>query len=78
MSDKLKEKQIQRVVVEESKTIVELLLGLKLSPDFVVLVDWKRVHLEIQIYAKETVGILLLMLVVNRSALFPVCTEIPV
>ena len=58
MSDVLKEKEIQRVIVEESKTVAELLLELKLSADHVVLVDGKRVPLNFEISENESVVIL--------------------
>ena len=58
MSDVLKEKEIQRVIVEESTTVAELLLELKLSADHVVLVDGKRVSLNFQISENESVVIL--------------------
>ncbi|TFG99115.1 hypothetical protein E4H12_03920 [Candidatus Thorarchaeota archaeon] len=58
MSDTLKEKQIQRVIVEESKTVSELLLELELSIDHVVLVDGKRVALDFQISENESVVVL--------------------
>lgn len=58
MSDTLKEKRIQRVIVEESKTVSELLFELKLSIDHVVLVDGKRVPLDFQIRENENVVIL--------------------
>lgn len=58
MSDTLKEKQIQRVIVEESKTVSELLLELQLSINHVVLVDGKRVPLDFQICEKESVVVL--------------------
>ena len=58
MSDTLKEKRIQRVIVEESKTVAELLLDLELSADHVVLVDGKRVPLDFQVNENESVVIL--------------------
>ncbi|TFH10014.1 MAG: hypothetical protein E4H14_03420 [Candidatus Thorarchaeota archaeon] len=58
MSDTLKEKRIQRVIVEESKTVAELLLDLELSTDHVVLVDGKRVPLNFPINETESVVIL--------------------
>jgi len=58
MSDALKEKYIQRVVVEESKTVAELLLDLMLSTDHVVFVEGKRVPLDFRIDVNESVVIL--------------------
>ena len=58
MSDVLKEKRIQRVTVEESKTVAQLLLELELSTDHVVLVDGKRVPLDFQIEKNESVVVL--------------------
>lgn len=58
MSDTLKEKKIQRIIVDKSKTVAELLLELKLSTDHVVLVDGKRVHSDFQISENESVVIL--------------------
>ncbi|MCJ7817586.1 MAG: hypothetical protein MUP60_01940 [Candidatus Thorarchaeota archaeon] len=58
MSGTLKEKHIQRVIVEESKTASELLIELELSIDHVVLVDGKRVALDFQISENESVVIL--------------------
>jgi len=58
MSDALKEKRIQRVIVEESKTVAQLLLELELSTDHVVLVDGKRVPLDFQINENESVVVL--------------------
>jgi sulfur carrier protein ThiS len=58
MSDTLKEKRIQRVIVEEAKTVAELLQDLKLTSDHVVLVDGKRVPLDFQISENESVVIL--------------------
>jgi sulfur carrier protein ThiS len=58
MSDALKEKHIQRVVVEESKTVADLLLDLELSTDHVILVDGKRVPLDFRIDGNESVVIL--------------------
>ena len=58
MSDTLKEKRIQRIIVEESKTVAELLLELELSTDHVVLVDGKRVSLEYLIGEKVSVVVL--------------------
>jgi len=58
MSDVLKEKHIQRVIVEESKTVAKLLLDLKISTDHVVLVEGKRVPLDFRIDGNETVVIL--------------------
>ena len=49
LSDALEEKHIQRIIVEESKTVAELLLDLELSTDHIVLVDGKRVPLDFQI-----------------------------
>jgi sulfur carrier protein ThiS len=58
MSDVLKEKRIQRVIVEESKTVSQLLLELELSTNHVVLVDGKRVALDFQINENESVVVL--------------------
>ena len=58
LSDALKEKQIQRIIVEESKTVAELLLDLELSTDHVVLIDGKRVPLDFQINENESIVIL--------------------
>ncbi|MGY5874006.1 MAG: MoaD/ThiS family protein [Candidatus Thorarchaeota archaeon] len=58
MSDTLKEKRIQRVIVEESKTVAELLFELELSNDHVVLVDGKRVPLDFLIGKNESVVVL--------------------
>ena len=58
LSDALKEKHIQRIIVEESKTVAELLVDLELSTDHVVLVDGKRVPLDFQINENESVVIL--------------------
>ena len=58
MSDTLKEKRIQRVIVEESQTVAQLLLELNLSNDHVVIVDGKRVPLDFQINENETVVVL--------------------
>ena len=58
LSDTLKEKHIQRITVEESKTVAELFVELALSKDHVVLVDGKRVPLDFQINENESVVIL--------------------
>ena len=58
MSDTLKEKRIQRIIVEQSKTVAELLHQLDLSDNHVVLVDGKRVPLDFQINENESVVIL--------------------
>lgn len=58
MSDTLKEKEIRRLIVEESQTVAELLHHLELSNDHVVLVDGKRVPLDFQIGENESVVVL--------------------
>jgi sulfur carrier protein ThiS len=58
MSDLIKEKQIQRITLTESKTAAELLTELNLSNNHVVLVDGKRVPLDFQIQENDTVVIL--------------------
>ena len=58
LSDTVKEKRIQRVLVEESKTVAQLLLELELSKDHIVLVDGKRVPLDFRINENESVVIL--------------------
>jgi len=58
LSDTLKEKRIQRLTVEESKTVAELLFDLELSADHVVLIDGKHVPLDFQINENESVVIL--------------------
>ena len=58
LSDTLKEKEIRRLIVEESQTVAELLHHLELSNDHVVLVDGKRVPLDFQIGENESVVVL--------------------
>jgi len=58
LSDTLKEKRIQKITLEESKTVAQLLIDLGLSNDHVVLVDGKRVSLDFQIDENESVVIL--------------------
>jgi sulfur carrier protein ThiS len=58
MSDTFKNKQIQRVIMEDSKSVAELLLDLELSSEHIVLVDGKRVPLEFQISETQSVVIL--------------------
>ena len=58
MSDSLKETRIQRVTVEESRTVAQLLLDLDLSTDHIVLVDGKRVPLDFRINENESVVVL--------------------
>lgn len=58
LSDTLKEKRIQKITLEESKTVAQLLIDLDLSHDHVVLVDGKRVSLDFLIEENESVVIL--------------------
>ncbi|MBN2230486.1 MAG: MoaD/ThiS family protein [Candidatus Thorarchaeota archaeon] len=58
MSDTIREKQIQRIIVTETKTVAELLVELNLSSDHVVLVDGKRVPLTFQIQENDSVVVL--------------------
>ena len=58
LSDTLKEKRIQKITLEESKTVAQLLFDLCLSDDHVVLVDGKRVNLDFLINENESVVIL--------------------
>lgn len=58
LSDVLKEKRIQRITLEESKTVTQLLLDLGLSDDHIVLVDGKRVSPDFLIDENESVVIL--------------------
>ena len=58
MSDLVKENQIQRITLSESKTAAELLIELNLSTEHIVLVDGKRVPPDFQIQENDTVVIL--------------------
>jgi sulfur carrier protein ThiS len=58
LSDTLKEKRIQKFIVEKSKTVAQLLVDLGISNDHIVLVDGKRVSLDFQINENESVVIL--------------------
>jgi sulfur carrier protein ThiS len=58
MSDTLKDKRIQRVIIERSKTVAELLLELNLSKDHVVLVEGEKVPPDFQLSENERVVIL--------------------
>ncbi|TFG32423.1 MoaD/ThiS family protein [Candidatus Thorarchaeota archaeon] len=58
MSDTLKERQIQRITLRESKTAAELLVELNFTTNHIVLVDGKRVDLDFQIQENDRVIIL--------------------
>jgi sulfur carrier protein ThiS len=58
MSELLREKVAQRVIVTETKTVAELLSELGLSKDHVVLIDGKRVPLEFEIQENDHVIVL--------------------
>jgi sulfur carrier protein ThiS len=58
MSEILREKIAQRVIVTETKTVAELLSELGLSKDHVVLIDGKRVPLEFEIQENDHVIVL--------------------
>ncbi len=58
LSDTLKEKRIQKITLEEAKTVAQLLIDLGLSTDHVVLVDGKSVPLDFQLDENESVVIL--------------------
>jgi sulfur carrier protein ThiS len=58
MSEILREKIAQRIIVTETKTVRELLGELGLSKDHVVLIDGKRVSLDFEIQENDQVVVL--------------------
>jgi sulfur carrier protein ThiS len=58
MSEVLREKIAQRIIVTETKTVGELLSELGLSKDHVVLIDGKRVSLDFEIQENDQVIVL--------------------
>jgi sulfur carrier protein ThiS len=58
VSDVIREQVIRRVIVEESKTVAQLLLELDISKDHVVLVNGERVALDFVLKESDRVAIL--------------------
>jgi sulfur carrier protein ThiS len=58
MSEILREKIAQRIIIEETKTVAELLSELGLSRDHIVLIDGKRVPLDFELQENEQVIVL--------------------
>lgn len=58
MSDVIREQVIRRVIVEEAKTIAELLIELEISKDHVVLVNGKREPLTFVLKEEDSIVIL--------------------
>lgn len=58
MSEVLREKIAQRIIVTETKTVGELLSELGLSKDHVVLIAGKRVSLDFEIQENDQVIVL--------------------
>jgi sulfur carrier protein ThiS len=58
VSGVIREQVIRRVIVEESKTVAELLLELSISKDHVVLVNGERVALDFVLKEFDHVAIL--------------------
>ncbi|TFF91294.1 hypothetical protein EU545_04665 [Candidatus Thorarchaeota archaeon] len=58
MSEIIRKQMIRRVIVEEAKTVAELLAELEISMDHIVLVDGKKVSSDFVLRMEDNVVVL--------------------